>query len=96
MIQALELQTESPELLTALSSLSTFYTENTPVARRQLRSTLEQRSLQVNQEYLTAAEGVLQVRSFSSVGSHLQASSAIHACIWNQLYCLLHLTRAIS
>lgn len=60
-LQVLDLQTESPELLTALTSLSTFYTENTPTARRQLRSTLEQRSLQVNQEYLSAAEGVLKV-----------------------------------
>ena len=60
-LQVLEIKTESPELLTALGSLSTFYTENTPAARRQLRSTLEQRSLQVNQEYLAAAEGVLKV-----------------------------------
>ena len=60
-LQVLDLQTESPELLTALTSLSTFYAENTPTARRQLRSTLEQRSLQVNQEYLSAAEGVLKV-----------------------------------
>ncbi|KAK9835291.1 hypothetical protein WJX84_005952, partial [Apatococcus fuscideae] len=58
--KVLEIQTESSELLTALTSLSTFYTENTPATRRQLRTTLEQRSLKVNQEYLTAAEGVLK------------------------------------
>lgn len=38
----------------ALKELSTFYTENTLHARRNLRSQIEKRSLEINENFLTA------------------------------------------
>lgn len=54
--KVLECRTESPDLLSSLNTLSTFYSENTPQARRNLRSTIDKRSLQINQEFLLAAQ----------------------------------------
>ncbi len=61
-MQILDLRTESQEVLSALSALSTFYGENTPAQRRCLRTTIERRGTALNQEYLAAAESVMQVR----------------------------------
>ena len=61
-MQILDLRTESQEVLSALSALSTFYGENTPAQRRGLRTTIERRGTALNQEYLAAAESVMQVR----------------------------------
>jgi hypothetical protein len=60
--QILEIKTESPDLVSALSTLSQFYDDNTPAARRALRSTIEQRGLDINQHFLGAAESVMQVQ----------------------------------
>ena len=37
------------------------YPDNTPAARRHLRSTIEQRGLGINEQFLEAAEGVTRV-----------------------------------
>nr|ATB19479.1 putative COG7 [Hesperocyparis arizonica] len=54
--KVLELRTDSPDLLTSLNTLSTFYTNNTQQVRRNLRSTIEKRALAINDEFLAASE----------------------------------------
>ncbi|XVE57295.1 hypothetical protein DITRI_Ditri04bG0080100 [Diplodiscus trichospermus] len=54
--KVLESRTDSPEVVASLNTLSTFYTENTPQARRNLRSTIEKRSLQINLDFLRASQ----------------------------------------
>lgn len=54
--KVLESRTDSPDLLASLNTLSTFYTENTQQARRNLRSTIEKRALSINEEFLLASE----------------------------------------
>ena len=60
-VQILEIKTESPDLIAALSTLSAVYPDNTPAARRHLRSTIEERGLGINEQFLEAAEGVTRV-----------------------------------
>ena len=60
-VQILETRTEAPEVLGALGTLSTFYNENTPAARRSLRSNIDKRGLQIDEEFLAAAGSVIQV-----------------------------------
>uniref|UniRef100_A0A7S0RHC7 Conserved oligomeric Golgi complex subunit 6 n=1 Tax=Chlamydomonas leiostraca TaxID=1034604 RepID=A0A7S0RHC7_9CHLO len=57
----LDIKTETPELIDSLSTLSSFYNDNTPASRRALRSTIEQRSLDINEKFITAAEAVIKV-----------------------------------
>ncbi|CAK9136958.1 unnamed protein product [Ilex paraguariensis] len=54
--KVLETRTDSPDLLASLNTLSSFYSENTPHGRRNLRSTIEKRALAINQEYLQASD----------------------------------------
>jgi hypothetical protein len=60
-VQILEIKAEAPDLISALATLSSFYTENTPGTRRALRSTVEKRGLEINGVFLNAAEAVIQV-----------------------------------
>lgn len=53
--KVLETRTDSPDLLDSLATLSTFYTDNTPQARRNLRSSIELRSLSINHHFLKAS-----------------------------------------
>lgn len=53
--KVLDTRTDTPDLLASLKTLSDFYAENTPHARRNLRSTIEKRSLSINQEFLLAS-----------------------------------------
>ncbi|KAE8702821.1 Detected protein of confused Function [Hibiscus syriacus] len=53
--KVLECRTDTPEVLASLNTLSNFYTENTPQARRNLRSTIEKRSLDINLDFLRAS-----------------------------------------
>jgi hypothetical protein len=55
----LETRTDAPEIATSLATLSTFYADNTPAARRQLRSTIENEGVKVNEQFLEAAERVI-------------------------------------
>lgn len=59
--KVLETRTDSPDLLASLNTLSTFYTDNNPQARRNLRSTIEKRALSINDEFLLAADAAQQV-----------------------------------
>lgn len=54
--KVLETRTDSPDLLASLSTLSSFYTDNTQQARRNLRATIERRGLSINEEFLRASE----------------------------------------
>ncbi|KAM0036159.1 putative oligomeric Golgi complex subunit 6 protein [Helianthus debilis subsp. tardiflorus] len=58
--KVLETRTDSPDLLASLNTLSTFYTENTTPARRNLRSTIEKRSLSINHDFLLASDAAQQ------------------------------------
>lgn len=58
--KVLESRIDSPEHLSSLTTLSTFYTDNSPQARRNLRSTIEKRSLSINQEFLQASNAAQQ------------------------------------
>lgn len=65
--QILDIKTETPELINALSTLSTIIDDNTPAIRRQLRSIIESRSLDVSGQFLSAAETVIKVSSTTSL-----------------------------
>ncbi|KAL2613897.1 hypothetical protein R1flu_025589 [Riccia fluitans] len=54
--KVLETRTDSPELLASLTTLSSFYTQNTPQSRSNLRSTIEKRGLSINEQFLRASE----------------------------------------
>ncbi|KAG2497264.1 hypothetical protein HYH03_004848 [Edaphochlamys debaryana] len=58
--KVLEIKTEAPELLSSLQTLSSFYGENTPAARRGLRTTIEKRGLAINERFIGAAESVIK------------------------------------
>lgn len=58
--KVLETRTDSPDLLASLNTLSSFYADNAPQNRRNLRSTIEKRSLSINEEYLLAYAAVQQ------------------------------------
>jgi len=74
--QTLEIRTETPELLGALSTLSTFYADNTPADRRRLRATIERRGLRTNEAFLGAAEAVMQARASCPSGPALSCQEA--------------------
>ncbi|XVF13762.1 hypothetical protein REPUB_Repub08aG0235500 [Reevesia pubescens] len=54
--KVLECRTDTPEVVASLNTLSTFYTQNTPQTRRNLRSSIEKRSLQINLDFLRASQ----------------------------------------
>uniref|UniRef100_A0A803LRC9 Conserved oligomeric Golgi complex subunit 6 n=2 Tax=Chenopodium quinoa TaxID=63459 RepID=A0A803LRC9_CHEQI len=58
--KVLESRIDSPELVTSLSTLSTFYSDNSPQARRNLRSTIEKRALSINHDFLSASDAAQQ------------------------------------
>lgn len=55
----METKTESPELIASLSTLSEFFTQNTPTERRRLRSTTEREFLKINDHFLAVTGSVL-------------------------------------
>lgn len=59
--KVLETRTDTPDLLASLNTLSSFYTDNSPVARRNLRSTIEIRALDINRDFLLASSTAQQV-----------------------------------
>ncbi|CAM8923450.1 unnamed protein product [Rhodiola kirilowii] len=54
--KVLDSRIDSPDLLSSLNTLSDFYSDNTPQSRRNLRSTIEKRSLSINNEFLLASD----------------------------------------
>lgn len=58
--KVLESRTDTPDVLNSLNTLSTFYTDNTPQNRRNLRSTIEKRSLSINIDFLRASDTAQQ------------------------------------
>ncbi|CAL0314243.1 unnamed protein product [Lupinus luteus] len=53
--KVLESRTDTPDLLSSLNTLSSFYDDNTPQSRRNLRSTIEKRALSINREFIDAS-----------------------------------------
>ncbi|PRW32513.1 Conserved oligomeric Golgi complex subunit 6 isoform A [Chlorella sorokiniana] len=70
----METRTEAPEVVGSLATLSGFYTDNSPAARRRLRSTIENQGVAVNREFLAVAQSVLQ--ALDCVQSDLDALSS--------------------
>lgn len=58
----------------ALTTLSTFYEENTAQSRSKLRSSVERRGLEIHSNYLKAASDA--IRALDAVQSHLDALSS--------------------
>ncbi|XP_074285100.1 conserved oligomeric Golgi complex subunit 6 [Silene latifolia] len=58
--KVLESRLDSPEILSSLNTLSSFYSDNSPHSRRNLRSTIEKRSLQINHEFVAASDAAEQ------------------------------------
>jgi hypothetical protein len=58
--KVLECRTDSPDLVSSLNTLSTFYSENAPRSRRNLKSSIETRALQINLEFLQASNAAQQ------------------------------------
>lgn len=67
----------------ALKQLSTFYTENTLQARRNLRSQIEKRSLNINENFLSAFRNVKE--TFDVVYSDIAEMSALVQEMTDQL-----------
>lgn len=61
-LQIMETRTEAPEVVGSLSTLSEFFTDNTPATRRRLRSTIENQGVRINEQFLEAAQSVIKVR----------------------------------
>ena len=59
--KVLECRMDSPDLLSSLNTLSSFYTENTPQSRRNLGYTIDTRALDINLEFLRASDPAQRV-----------------------------------
>ena len=82
--KVLETRTDSPDLLASLGALSTFYVQNTPQARRNLKSSIEQRSLSINRHFLDASLPAQKVRCCSPAPPY---ASAVPCFVIVLLYC---------
>lgn len=82
--KVLESRTDTPDVLNSLNTLSTFYTDNTPQSRRNLRSTIEKRSLSINIDFLRASDTAQLVLSLISTFLYcsIQLSIAWFVCSW--------------
>lgn len=60
--KVLSIQTDSPDFLEALGTLSGLYESNTASNRRRLRAIIEKNSVAINLEFLDQAKGVDTVR----------------------------------
>ncbi|KAM5565313.1 conserved oligomeric Golgi complex subunit 6 [Rosa sericea] len=58
--KVLDCRTDSPDVLSSLNTLSSFYAENTPQSRRNLRSSIEKRGLSINVDFLEASRAAQQ------------------------------------
>lgn len=59
--KVLETKTDSPDLQVALQTLSSFYAENTPAARTNLRGEIEKKGLEINYSFLSSFKEVQKV-----------------------------------
>ena len=57
-LQVLDTKTESAEVSTSLATLSTFYSENSTSTRRRLRSTIENETVKIYEDFLGAASSL--------------------------------------
>eukprot|EP00798_Chlamydomonas_sp_ICE-L_P018575 gene18575-25084_t len=70
----LGIKTESPELINSLNTLSGFYTDNSPAARRSMRSTVEKKGLEINEQFIMSAESVM--KALDTVQNNLDGLSS--------------------
>lgn len=63
------LKPDAPALVESLHALGEFYGDNTPAARRGLRSAIDKRGLAINEEFLCASEAAQ--RALEAVEAHL-------------------------
>lgn len=70
----LDTRTESPEILSSLSTLSAFYEANSAAERRQLRANIEKQGRHISEDFLAAAETVTAVRMGPEVNSVCEGS----------------------
>jgi hypothetical protein len=75
--KVLETRTDSPDLLASLGTLSTFYVQNTPQARRNLKSSIEQRALTINRHFLDASLPAHKVRRRSPTPPYASPACSI-------------------
>jgi hypothetical protein len=73
--KVLETRTDNPDLLASLGALSTFYVQNTPQARRNLKSSVEQRGLTINRHFLDASLPAHKVCARYATGALLPTAS---------------------
>lgn len=59
--QVLEIRTESQEVLQSLTALSKLHQQNTAASRRQLKANVEERGIANVEQFLAAAQSVIQV-----------------------------------
>eukprot|EP00976_Prorocentrum_cordatum_P108954 1194936-Prorocentrum_minimum.AAC.5 len=91
--KVLETRIDNPELSSSLNELSNVCTENTVASRRALRSNIEKRGVNINEEFLQVAEAAQSVgdrdpfglRSARLMFRHLLLFHVGHANIFNQL-----------
>lgn len=57
----METRTEAPEVVGSLATLSDFFEDNSPAARRRLRSTIENQGVRINEQFLEEAQGVIKM-----------------------------------
>lgn len=67
-------------MISSLQTLSSFYTDNTPAARRALRSTIEKRGLAINERFISAAESVIKVSVCATEWRGPQAAAGGAGC----------------
>ncbi|GFR52692.1 hypothetical protein Agub_g15319 [Astrephomene gubernaculifera] len=99
--KVLDIKTEAPELLGSLQTLSTFYNDNTPAARRGLRTTIEKRGLAINDRFIGAAESVIKAlddvqRSLDRLSCSCSAISSVVSATKSSSACLLADTERLS
>ncbi|GMP95168.1 hypothetical protein CsSME_00044316 [Camellia sinensis var. sinensis] len=58
--KVLETRTDTPDLLSSLNTLSSFYAHNNTHFSRNLQSTIDNRSLSINHEFLLSSNGAQQ------------------------------------
>uniref|UniRef100_A0A6N2M3I9 Conserved oligomeric Golgi complex subunit 6 n=1 Tax=Salix viminalis TaxID=40686 RepID=A0A6N2M3I9_SALVM len=80
-----ECRTDSPDLVASLNTLSIFYNENTPQSRRNLRSTIEDRSLHLNHEFLQASHTAQQALDRVEEENHPFISLTVVACKYGDI-----------
>lgn len=88
--KVLETRIDNPEILEALNNLSTFYGKNSLSARRNLRSQIEKRGIEINEEFMDAF--MMVQKQLDSVKENLSEMKNS----WDEMATRLQKTKEIS